>query len=107
MDETQDILDRYGISPPQCGADAPTGWLPLLERLIVDLLVLGWDRDCQQIKVKFGGLRFYVGAASEECRTRIDAAEGEAESTCTVCGAPSSTETLGRYSARCESHREP
>lgn len=103
-DPAQALLDKYGISPPLCGADLPDGWFPLVERLIVDLIALGWDRDCHQIKVKFGGLRFYVGEASEECRDRIAAAEGEAESTCLICGAPGSFKNSdGRFVA-CGGH---
>ena len=84
----QELLDRYGIKPPLCGASIHNGWLSLVERLIVDLIALGWDRDCQQIKEKFGGLRFYIGASTPEVRARIYAAEEEARVTCAVCGAP-------------------
>lgn len=103
-DPTQDILDKYGILPPPCGAYLSDGWFSLVERLIVDLIALGWDRDCHQIKVKFGGLRFYVGAASEECRARIAAAEVEAESTCSICGAPGSFKNSNGRFVACGDH---
>ena len=103
-DPTQDILDRHGISPPPCGAYLSDGWFSLVERLIVDLIDLGWDRDCHQIKVKFGGLRFYVGEASDACRARIAAAEGEAESTCSICGAPGSFKNSDGWFVSCGVH---
>ena len=94
--EIRTILQAHSIPPPPCGAEIPDGWAPLVERLIVDLIDLGWDRDCQQIKEKFGGLRFYIGsgdAAVPEYKhdliaARIADAEEEALRTCMVCECP-------------------
>lgn len=103
-DRAQALLDRYDIAPPPCGAYIPDGWFSLVERLIVDLIALGWDRNCQQIKVKFGGLRFYIGEGTPEVRGRITAAEDEAREACTVCGAPGSfRNSNGRFVA-CVAH---
>lgn len=111
-DRAQALLDRYNIAPPPCGAYIPDGWFPLIERLIVDLIALGWDRDCQQIKVKFGGLRFYIGSGDaamlesihDKIRARITAAEDEAREVCIVCGAPGSfRNSNGRFVA-CVAH---
>lgn len=71
----QDLLKKYEIPSPPCGAQIPEEWIPLVESLIVDLLAMGWDRDLQQVKSKFGGLRFYTGPVSEECQARISVAE--------------------------------
>lgn len=97
----QELLDRYGIKPPSCGAHIPDGWFGVVERLIVDLIALGWDRDCQQIKVKFGGLRFYIGESTPEVRARIFTAENEARVTCAVCGSPG---LFKSYNVACEAH---
>lgn len=103
-DRAQKLLDNYGIVAPPCGAYIPDGWFSLVERLIVDLIALGWDRNCQQIKEKFGGLRFYIGEGTPEVRARITAAEDDARVTCTVCGALGSFKnTNGRFVA-CEAH---
>ena len=88
MDTIQDILNKHGIADPPCGATAGKGWLPLLDRLITDLIALGWDKDCQQIKTKFGDLRFYIGEGSKEIHQRISEAATEAGETCSQCGAP-------------------
>lgn len=103
-DRAQKLLDHFGIAAPPCGAYIPDGWFSLVELLIVDLIALGWDRDCQQIKEKFGGLRFYIGAGSPEVWARIATAEEQAWETCEVCGALGSFKnTNGRFVA-CEAH---
>ena len=90
---------RWRISP---GMDEPeatewytgasgcvgSGWIPILERLAADLVALGWDRYLDQVKEKFGGLRFYVGASTEAMQQRIAEAEAESLRTCEDCGAP-------------------
>jgi hypothetical protein len=72
------------------------GWIPLLDRLAEDLIALGWDRSLDQVKEKFGGLRFYIGTASpplsrdvrDRIHRRITWAEAESLRTCEQCGAP-------------------
>lgn len=105
MADTKQILDKYGIAYPPCGAEVPTGWLALVDRLLADLVALGWDRDCQQLKEKFGGLRCYVGDASEECVARIRAAEVESMRTCEACGAEGKRGVVNRWvSVYCDAH---
>jgi hypothetical protein len=64
------------------------GWEGILDRLIAQIEALGWDGCLHQVKEKFGGLRFYIGAASPEIFAAIDAAEIESFKTCEDCGAP-------------------
>jgi len=97
----QELLDNYSIKPPSCGASIPDGWFVLVELLIADLISLGWDKNCQQIKVKFGGLRFYIGDSTPALRARIYAAENEARVTCSVCGSPG---TLKNNNVTCVVH---
>lgn len=65
-----------------------TGWMPLVNRLLDDLLELGWDGKVYQVKEKLGGLRFYIGAGSDEVHERIHQAEDESYSVCEVTGKP-------------------
>lgn len=51
------------------------GWIPLLEDLLGELVALGWDRRLDQVKQKFGGLRFYAGSTTTEMDAAIDRAE--------------------------------
>lgn len=62
------------------------GWLPLLDRLVADLVGMGWDRDLPQVKSKFHTLRFYVGARTRKMDARIRSAELESHRTCCECG---------------------
>jgi hypothetical protein len=67
----------------------PCGWGGLIDRLFSDLVALGWnDGTVLQVKVKFGGLRFYVASADVLVQQRIDEAEEESLSACLVCGGP-------------------
>ena len=105
LDPTEELLKKYEIPYPRCGAGVGDGWLPLLERLIVDLIALGWNKECAQIKEKFGGLRFYLDYTSPALDARIDQAETESLRTCEVCGAPGKRGGSGWISTRCDAHR--
>ena len=64
---------------------------------------MGWDRDLHQVKEKFGGLRFYVGASTPEMEKRIDQAEEESFQTCENCGEPGKGSNVGYwYLTLCE-----
>jgi hypothetical protein len=75
------------------------GWVPLLTRLATDLKNMGWTGAVEQIKEKFGSLRFYAlpdgvpAHLHEAFRDRITAAEAESCRTCEMCGAPGAIES--------------
>ena len=62
------------------------GWGQIVQRLIRDLFELGWDGQLDQIKEKYGELRFYIGGASDEIFNRIDRATDESIRICEQCG---------------------
>jgi len=64
------------------------GWSKIVQRLIRDLFILGWDGQLHQIKEKFGGLRFYIGGGSDAIFERINKAENESFKVCESCGEP-------------------
>jgi len=68
------------------------GWKSLVSALITDLFRFGWDGNLHQIKEKFGGLRFYIGAGTEEIFDAINRAEDESQHTCEECGQPGTIE---------------
>lgn len=49
----------------------------------------------EQIKEKYGGLRCYLSAATEEMQRIIDAAERESFFTCEICGKPGRRQEYG------------
>jgi hypothetical protein len=57
-----------------------------------------------QVKEKFGGLRFYVQAATKEHYNYISFAESMSYRTCEECGAPGKTYTDGWHRTMCDIH---
>jgi hypothetical protein len=70
------------------------GWYPLIVGLDADIAALAPDYELHQVKEKFGGLRFYIHAETEdpEARRAIDGLIREAErralTICERCGEP-------------------
>lgn len=71
------------------------GWYNLTAQLITDLIVLGWDKSLAQVKEKFGGGRFYIGAGSIAIWDRILDWERETFKTCEQCGTQENVLTHG------------
>ena len=79
------------------------GWFPLIKDLITDLIELGWNKEVCQVKEKFGGLRFYINAATSEAHKRISQAEIESMNSCEVTGKPGKLRTdIGWYRTLCD-----
>jgi hypothetical protein len=57
-----------------------------------------------QVKEKFGGLRFYVQAATSKHYDYISFAESMSYRTCEECGAPGKTYTDGWHMTLCDIH---
>jgi hypothetical protein len=85
------------------------GWHNLVRELAVDLIALGWDRHLYQLKEKFGGLRFYIGEATDEIFDLIAKAEEKSFKICERCGAPGKLRNDGWLRTLCENcahHKE-
>jgi len=59
-----------------------------------------------QVKEKFGGLRFYVQAATDKHYQYISFAESMSYRTCEECGAPGKRYTDGWHQTLCDIHAE-
>jgi hypothetical protein len=59
-----------------------------------------------QVKEKFGGLRFYVQAATDKHYSYISFAESMSYRTCEECGSPGKTYTDGWHTTLCDIHAE-
>lgn len=81
-----------------------SGWADIVLRLIADLAKLGWDGSVNQVKEKFGGLRFYIGDGSREIHERIDKAEEESFRVCEKCGLPGTRRHAGWVLTLCDDH---
>jgi hypothetical protein len=83
--------------------ECDSGWNQILKDLITDLIALGWDKQVCQVKEKFGGLRFYIIAGSDQMHARIREAERLSYETCEVTGKPGKLRNdLGWYSTLCD-----
>lgn len=70
-----------------CGSQFFPGWEGILEKLNADLAEVHPEYVIDQIKIKFGHLRYYVsGAASDEAAALITQAEVAASKVCSQCG---------------------
>ena len=61
-------LKDYFLQPVTLAdfAHIPDYWLPEIQEMIKELLILGWDGELHQVKVKFDQLRFYIGTGTKE-----------------------------------------
>jgi hypothetical protein len=114
----------YGASPEAgretpfsvYGFEAPPGWyeilLELTRQLEAEILTLPEGKralyKASQVKSKFGGLRFYMNAESDEMGTLIADAEIKSLTTCETCGAPAQRHLSGTWMyTACDEHVRP
>ncbi len=62
------------------------GWFDLIYQLSKDITALDPKATANQIKEKFGGLRFYATVQNEKAFDLIHKAEKESYKTCETCG---------------------
>lgn len=84
--------------------EAPDGWHPLIRELHKKLIEMGWAGEVQQIKEKFGGLRFYVTGATEEEYALIHDYEDKSLFVCERCGQPGELRRGGWCMTLCDEH---
>lgn len=124
-EETQKLFNDFpnlyrGKNLPitQClmafGFECDSGWFTLLYELSEKLesLILKISEDqrhlyyVQQVKEKFGELRFYMFYETDEMLKLIDEAEKKSSEICEVCGQKGSLDSnRGWYQTLCETHR--
>jgi hypothetical protein len=96
------------------GLECGDGWYDLIDKLCSDLLALNPTVVADQVKEKFGGLRFYahfmadeVDRKNDEVWDLITKAEEDSYKICEVCGAEGQLSTTGTWmKTLCPEHRE-
>ena len=80
-----------------CGAWCGQGWMPLVIELDQKLAAINPDYVIEQIKEKFGGLRYYVANIDydEEVVRLITEAEEKSYTICEDCGSTEDVKTEG------------
>ena len=92
------------------GFECSDGWFNILNMACRNIQHhLDWKPDipqvvAQQVKEKFGGLRFYVQGGDEYTNGIISMAEAMSEVTCEVCGEPGETRHGGWIKVLCDKH---
>jgi len=102
------FADRYG------GFAVGAGWWPILEALCANIQShIDWrNRESEtvpqvvveQIKEKFGGLRFYYQGGDEQIHGMVRMAEAWADASCEECGAPGKSRNGGWIRTLCDVH---
>lgn len=102
------------FSQPYGGICVNEGWWPIIASLCANIQsYLKWKNKegevvpqvvVEQIKEKFGGLRFYYNGGDEHVGGMVRMAESWASETCEVCGVPATKQTTGWIKTVCDKH---
>ncbi len=91
------------------------GWEPLIRRLSekIEGAILAMSEKrrefyrASQVKEKYGTLRFYMSASTNEMEAWISEAEDESARTCEECGAPGELRGKHWHYTACGGHVKP
>ena len=101
---------------PYGGFAVGSGWYPILEKLCSNIQHhIDWKEKqgkpipqvvVEQIKEKFGGLRFYYQGGDDEISGMVRMAEAWADSCCEKCCAPGKRRDGGWIRTLCDMHED-
>ena len=112
------MTEKYPLmfSEPMGGFCVSEGWWPILESLCSQIQHhINWKAKqghlvhqvtVNQIKEKFGGLRFYHSGGDEYIDGLVSMAESWASKTCETCGKPGLSRSGGWIKTLCDEHEE-
>ena len=109
-DLTQKLLDKYPklFSNQQFwGFECGDGWYDILDNLCGAITEYTHDPDevyVDQIKEKFGRLRFYLSKEDDVIHGMVTLAEYMSGHTCEMCGAPGKTRDVSWFVTLCDEH---
>ena len=102
---------------PYGGFAVGVGWWPIIESLCANIQshTEWWNTNrkerpiveqvvVEQIKEKFGGLRFYYQGGDDNIRGMVRMAEAWADHSCEECGAPGKSREGGWIKTLCDHH---
>lgn len=104
----QALFAQYAkhISKKNCGIGFPPGWYDVVKGIFEFIEARGYkDVRVQQIKEKFGGLRFYYEGGDDELFKMVAEAEDQTYKICDMCGKQGQRHTAGWIKTRCADHR--
>lgn len=97
------------------GFECGDGWFDLLERLSARIEARALERrargtpetdlpEAEQVKEKYGTLRFYLARSDDDIDRWILEAEDESARTCELCGNPGELRGVSWYQTLCDAH---
>lgn len=97
------------FSQPYGGVAVGKGWWPIIETLCANIDSWVKFSKCQpvvveQIKEKFGGLRFYYSGGDDQISGMVRMAEAWADRSCEECGTPGKKRSGGWIRTLCDTH---
>jgi hypothetical protein len=102
------------FAEPYGGFAVGAGWYPILETLCANIQShIDWkvkqgksiaQVEVNQIKEKFGGLRFYYSGGDDEISGMVRMAEAWADIACEECGAAGKRRSGGWIRTLCDTH---
>jgi hypothetical protein len=105
------------FSQPYGGFCVGEGWWPIIETLCANIQshTDWWNKhretrpvveqvEVNQIKEKFGGLRFYYTGGDDQISGMVRMAEAWASHSCETCGAPGTSRSGGWIKTLCDHH---
>lgn len=105
-----DCIQEHIWTDDPCWSYLPPGWHNLVTQLHTNLVQVAPDYRIDQVKEKFGGLRFYTNIvydANGIASIIIDHYEKRSMHICDQCGVPGTLQRIKRYIAtRCEEHNK-
>jgi hypothetical protein len=104
------------FAQPYGGFAVSTGWWPIIESLCANIQShIDWrvkqgqdiaQVEVNQIKEKFGGLRFYYSGGDDEISGMVRMAEAWADVACEECGAAGKRRSGSWIRTLCDRHEE-
>lgn len=108
IDKYPKIFKDYEGNPGRVNWECPTGWLKVLDWLCgsIQSYINNINEnnthlkpipqvECQQVKEKFAGLRFYYSGGDDSIEGMVDMAEHICWDTCQNCGSNENVERVG------------
>jgi hypothetical protein len=105
------------FAEPYGGFAVGAGWWPIIEKLCANIQhhTDWWNKNREtrpvveqvtvnQIKEKFGGLRFYYSGGDDTVAGMVRMAEAWADHSCETCGAPGKSRAGGWIKTLCDTH---
>jgi hypothetical protein len=90
-----------------CWSDIPDGWVDLVVELDKKLNEIQPDYSLDQVKEKWGGLRYYLTSENDAMSKLVEEYEKKSLETCEVCGkAGRPCHSRGWIATRCSAHQE-